>query len=316
MKFTHLNREQRYQIEKRLVLGHSKSMIALALGVHVSTIYRECARGDRKGRYCAETAHAGALKRCAISAANHPVKPASLWALTRHCLRQDWSPEQIDGRLEVLQEPVRVSTQGIYNWLDRHSRPEPLVAHLRRYSAQTPWRESHGGMPRNRPSIRKRPKSVAERREVGHWEGDTVRGQKPHHCLLTLVERKSLYSVLSGPLRKCSDVVAQAVRIALRDLPALSLTLDNGTEFAAFAAMGLPVFFADPGKPRQRARNENTNGLIRQYVSRKTRLTTLSDSRIKTIQDRLNHRPRKSLGYLTPHEVLFNLPPTPFAIRG
>lgn len=315
MKFTHLNRDQRYQIEWRLASGHSKRVIALALGIHVSTIYRECARGDWKGRYCAEKAHAGALKRRAISAANHPVKPDSLWALTRRCLRQDWSPEQIDGRLGVLQEPVRVSAQGIYDWLDRHSRPESLMTHLRRERAQTPWRESHGGMPRNRPSIRKRPNAAMDRREAGHWEGDTVRGKTAHHCLVTLVERKSLYSVLSGPLRKCSDVVAKAVRIALRDLPALSLTLDNGTEFAAFASMGLPVFFADPGKPRQRARNENTNGLIRQYVSRKTRLTTLSDSKIKTIQDRLNHRPRKSLGFLTPHEVLFNLPPTPFAIR-
>lgn len=315
MKFTHLNRNQRYQIEKRLVLGQSKRAIACALGVHVSTIYRECARGSRKGRYCAEKAHAGALKRRAISAANHPVKPISLWALTRRCLRQDWSPEQIGGRLEVLQESVRVSAQGIYDWLDRHSRPESLTTHLRRYRAHAPWRESHGGMPKDRPSIRQRPKAASDRRETGHWEGDTVRGKTPHHCLVTLVERKSLYSLLSKPLPKCSEAVAMAICAALRGLPALSLTLDNGTEFAAFANMGLPVFFADPGKPRQRARNENTNGLIRQYVPRKTRLTTLSDSKIKTIQDRLNHRPRKSLGFLTPHEVLFNLPPTPFAIR-
>ena len=170
-------------------------------------------------------------------------------------------------------------------------------------------------MPKNRPSIRQRPKAAADRREAGHWEGDTVRGKTPHHCLVTLVERRSLYTRLSKPLPKCSASVAQAIRTALRNLPALSLTLDNGSEFAAFATMGLPVFFADPGKPRQRARNENTNGLIRQYVPRKTRLTTLSESKIKHIEDRLNHRPRKSLGFLTPHELLFNLPPTPFAIR-
>ena len=315
MKFTHLNRNQRYQIERRLAQGHSKSQIALALGVHVSTIYRECARGSHQGRYCAERAHAGTLKRRAISAANHPVKPPSLWALARQCLRQDWSPEQIDGRLDLLQAPVRVSAQGIYNWLGRLSRPESLIVHLRHYREHHPWRVSHGGMPKDRPSIRRRPKAVAERRVIGHWEGDTVRGRTAHHCLLTLVERLSLYARLSRPLPKCAIPVAEAVRMALRGLPALSLTLDNGTEFAAFADMGLPVFFADPGKPRQRARNENTNGLIRQYVSRKTRLSSLSNSKIKFIEDRLNHRPRKSLGYRTPHEVLFNLPPAPFAIR-
>jgi len=315
MKFTHLNQKQRYQIEKRLALGQSKSVIAGALGVHHSTIYRECARGHKDGHYCAEKAHIGALKRRRISAANHPTKPSSLWRLARQCLLQDWSPDEIDGRLRLTREAPPVSAQGIYDWLNRHARPETLIAHLRRYRAQPPWRESRGGMPKNRPSIRQRPKTALLRLEVGHWEGDTIRGKNPTHCLLTLVERKSLYTCLSEPLFKRAEVIAQAVRSALRNLPALSLTLDNGTEFAAYKTMGLPVFFADPGKPRQRARNENTNGLIRQYVSRKTRLTTLSSHKIKQIEDRLNHRPRKSLGYLSPHEVLFNLPPTPFAIR-
>ena len=114
---------------------------------------------------------------------------------------------------------------------------------------------------------------------------------------------------------KLSESVAKAVQNALAGLPALSLTLDNGSEFAAYAQMGLPVYFADPGKPRQRARNENTNGLIRQYVPRKTCLMSLSTDKVRSIEDRLNHRPRKSLGYRTPHEVLFNLPPTPFALR-
>ena len=315
MKFTHLNQKHRYQIEARLALGQSKGVIARALGVHHSTIYRECARGSRNGRYCAEKAHSGALKRRTISAANHPTKPSSLWRLARQCLLQDWSPDEIDGRLRLTRETHQVSAQGIYDWLDRHARPETLISHLRRYRAQPPWRESSGGMPKNRPSIRQRPKTALLRLELGHWEGDTLRGKTPAHCLLTLVERRSLYTCLSEPLFKRAEVIAQAVQSALRSLPALSLTLDNGTEFAAYKTMGLPVFFADPGKPRQRARNENTNGLIRQYVSRKTRLTTLSSHRIKQIEDRLNHRPRKSLGYLTPHEVLFNLPPTPFAIR-
>lgn len=315
MKFTHLNCHQRYQIEARLALGQSKLVIARALGIHHSTLYRECQRVAAGERYCAEKAHRHALRRRAISAANHPTKPKALWQLAACCLRQDWSPEQIEGRLKLTAEPLQVSAQGVYDWLAQRDRSESLRGHLRHHRAQPPCLQSSGGLPKKRPSIRKRPREVLARQEAGHWEGDTVRGKTHHHCLVTLVERKSLYTRLSVPLHKRSETVAQAVRTALRNLPALSLTLDNGSEFAAYATMGLPVFFADPGKPRQRARNENTNGLIRQYVPRKTRLMTLSANKIRRIEERLNHRPRKSLGYLTPHEVLFNLPPAPFAIR-
>jgi len=315
MKFAHLNRHQRYQIEARLALGQSKVVIARALGVHHSTIYRECQRVAASRPYCAESAHRHALAHRAVSAANHPTKPAALWKLATRCLRQDWSPEQIEGRLKLTEEPIRVSDQGVYDWLARRGRSEALCAHLRHHDAQGPCRQSSGGLPKKRPSIRKRPKAALARREAGHWEGDTIRGKTHHHCLVTLVERMSLYTRLSKPLPKLSAAVAKAVQHALAGLTALSLTLDNGSEFAAYPQMGLPVFFADPGKPRQRARNENTNGLIRQYVPRKSRLMALSAEKVRNIEHRLNHRPRKSLGYLTPYEVLFQSPPVPFAVR-
>lgn len=314
MNFTHLNEEQRYQIEARLARGQSKSVIALALGVHVSTIYRERQRGLRGGYYRADAAHAAALRRRAISAANHPVKPSALWQLARQCLQADWSPQQIEGRLALVGAADRISAQGVYDWLARRT-SNGLRAHLRHHRDPAPWRASGGGLPKKRPRIRQRPKAAHLRTQPGHWEGDTILGATRHHCLVTLVERLSLYTRLSKPLPKCADAVADAIRRRLANLPAESLTLDNGTEFAAFATMGVPVFFADPGKPRQRARNENTNGLIRQYVSRTTRLTSLSANQIQRIEDRLNHRPRKSLGYLTPYEVLFQSPPAPFAIR-
>ena len=314
MKFTHLNRHQRYQIEARLALGQSKVVIARALGVHHSTIYRECQRVAVGRPYCAEKAHRQALKHRAVSAANHPTKPTALWKLATRCLHQDWSPEQIEGRLKLTAEPIRVSDQGVYDWLARRGRPEALRDHLR-HPGEPLCRQSNGSLPKKRPSIRKRPKTVQARLEAGHWEGDTVRGKTHHHCLVTLVERKSLYTRISKPLPKLSASVAKAVQNALAGLPALSLTLDNGSEFAAYTQMGLPVFFADPGKPRQRARNENTNGLIRQYVPRKTRLMSLSPKKVRNIENRLNHPPRKSLGYLSPYEVLFQSPPAPFAVR-
>ena len=118
---------------------------------------------------------------------------------------------------------------------------------------------------------------------------------------------------------KTAQDVAQAINRALGGLAAYTLTLDNGSEFAQYAkitrTLGTDVYFADPGRPGQRARNENTNGLIRQYIPKRAKLEQLPIRQIRMIEYRLNHRPRKSLGYKTPHEVFFNLPITPVAIR-
>lgn len=315
MEFTHLNQPLRYQIESRLNTGQSPAIIARALGVHRSTIYRERKKGLVQNRYSAETAHQRALKRRANSTANHPTKPPVLWQAVRHCLRDDWSPEEISDRLELTGgiEGIQISHQAIYDWLRRT--PTALDKHLRHHRPPSPWRKGGGGLPKGRPSIRKRPKEATKREVVGHWEGDTIRGRTNRHCIVTLVERKSLYTKLSPTLPKESKRVATAVRRALRGLPASSLTLDNGSEFAAYKEMGLPVFFADPQCPNQRATNENTNGLARQYIPKRARLTDFTPDRIRRIEQRLNDRPRKKLGYKTPREVLFNLEPTPVAFR-
>jgi IS30 family transposase len=315
MSFTHLTLPQRYQIERQLAEGKRVAVIARYLGVHRSTVYREQERGLIQGRYGARTSHQRTLKRRAISAANHRTHSSELWPMVSHQLRQEWSPQQISGRLKLTEEAGgrAVSTQAIYNWLARtHSL---LRQHLRHYRTPSPWRQSGGGMPKGRPSIRKRPKEVLKREQTGHWEGDTVMGRSRQDCLVTLVERKSLYTRISPILPKQSEIVAQYIRQTLTRLSASTLTLDNGTEFAAYKAMGVAVFFADPGRPRQRSRNENTNGLIRQYVPKGARLSKFSRVKIQHIEARLNQRPRKTLGYKTPHEVLFNQPPTPVAIR-
>ena len=314
MSFTHLTPGQRYQIERQRAEGKSAEIIARYLGIHRSTVYREQERGLVLGRYCAKTSHQRALKRRAISAANHRTHSPELWRGVSELLKLEWSPQEISGRYKLDAAGVQVvSTQTIYNWLARtHSL---LCKQLRHYRTPSPWRQSGGGMPKNRPSIRKRPKEVLTREQTGHWEGDTVMGRSRQDCLVTLVERKSLYTRISPTLPKQSEIVAQYIRQTLTGLSARTLTLDNGTEFAAYKDMGVAVFFADPGRPRQRSRNENTNGLIRQYVPKGARLSTFSPAKIQRIEERLNHRPRKTLGYKTPHEVLFNLPPTPVAIR-
>lgn len=314
MSFTHLTAPQRYQIERQLAEGKRVAIIARYLGVHRSTVYREQERGCVQGRYCAKTSHQRTLKRRAISAANHRTHLTEIWQGVSDLLRLEWSPQEISGRykLEAAGE-YAVSTPAIYNWLARNR--SPLCKQLRHYRTPSPWRQGGGGRPKNRPSIRKRPKEVLKREQTGHWEGDTVMGRSRQECLVTLVERKSLYTRISPTLPKQSVIVAEYIRQTLTGLSARTLTLDNGTEFAAYKDMGVAVFFADPGRPRQRSRNENTNGLIRQYVPKRARLSSFSPAKIRLIEERLNHRPRKTLGYKTPHEVLFNLPPTPVAIR-
>jgi transposase, IS30 family len=316
MNHAHLTPPQRYQIEQRFAAGQSRQHIALAIGVHRATIYRELSRGSVGGVYEAQQAQRRARWRQAKSAANHPMKPKRVWQRCARLLRRQWTPEEIAGRLraEGLGPSDQVSAQALYDWLRRTA--SPLVKHLRRYRALPPWRPSQGGLPAHRPRIRQRPIEVRQRLCIGHWEGDTIVGRNPSQCLVTLVERKSLFLRLSTVQPKQAQFVARALRVKLRQFRADTLTLDNGSEFAQYATLtehlGTQVYFADPGKPRQRARNEYTNGLIRQYIPKGTRLDRLSPTTIRRIEHRLNHRPRKSLGYKTPHEVFFNLPLIPF----
>jgi IS30 family transposase len=135
-------------------------------------------------------------------------------------------------------------------------------------------------------------------------------------CTAALVSRPPEKAMPTrSPAGMLCRMVAVTVQRTLTSLSARTLTLDNGTEFAAYAQMGLPVYFADPGRPRQRSRNENTNGLIRQYIPKGANLRKISAAKVRHIEQRLNNRPRKTLGYLTPNEVLFGIPPTPVAIR-
>ena len=175
-------------------------------------------------------------------------------------------------------------------------------------------------MPRNRPSIRHRPKIIQERRQSGHWEADTMRGQRGHpKCVLATVERTSRYTRLAVLRDPTAKLTARALSTTLASFQVRSITFDNGTEFAQYAKacqkLKAQAYFAEPARPGQRGTCENTIGLIRQYLPKHTSLRKLSGERLQCIEHQLNHRPRKCLGFLTPHEVLFNLKPTPVALR-
>lgn len=309
MKHAHLTQKRRYQIEALLAQGVAVDLIALKIGFHRATIYREIKRsGGSKERYCACEAQEAALRRARRSAANHPTKPQSTWQQIRELLRRDWSPEQVRGWL-LRSGHSAASVPAIYAHIRRTE--GELKEHLRYARRRRPWGQHRGVIPRGRLSIRQRPKEAALRNTQGHWEGDTLMGRRSStHKLLVLTERASRYLVLKRPAQ---DNLMRSVIQGLRELPLKTLTFDNGAEFSRFQrvtdALGIPVYFADPGRPGQRGTCENTIGLVRQYIPKGTSGKYLSRAQIQRIADKLNHRPRKCLAFRTPHEVLFGKPP-------
>ena len=309
MYYAHLTQKRRYQIESLLAQGVGVDLIALKVGFHRSTIYREIKRcGKPKERYCALEAQEAALRRIRRSAANHPTRPESTWRRIRELLRRDWSPEQARGWLLRCGLPA-ASVPAIYAHVRRVK--GGLSEHLRYGRRRRAWGQHRGVIPAGRLSIRQRPKEAASRRTPGHWEGDTLMGRRSStHKLLVLTERASRYLVLKRPIEYN---LMRSVIHGLHALPLKTLTFDNGAEFSKYQrvtdALGIPVYFADPGRPGQRGTCENTIGLVRQYIPKGTSGMHLSRGQIQRIADKLNHRPRKCLGFLTPHEVLFNKPP-------
>ncbi len=167
-------------------------------------------------------------------------------------------------------------------------------------------------VPSSPGSSEARPAIVASRRRFGDWEGDTVIGKGHRGALVTFVERKSLYTVIQAVPRKTADAVRVAVREGLtphRDR-VHTITYDNGREFTDHEGMACDldarIYFAHPYASWERGLNENTNGLIRQFFPKRRDLTTVTDAEVQEVMNNLNHRPRKSLGFRTPHEVFFN----------
>ena len=161
-------------------------------------------------------------------------------------------------------------------------------------------------------SIEERPEEANVRSRFGDWEADTVQGKARGPRLVTLVDRKSRYLLCKKVPTERMDEVAQAMIDCLEGYPCESITPDRGKEFSRHGrvteATGAEFYFALPRHPWQRGTNENTNGLLREYFPKKTNLANVSDQEVQVVEDKLNHRPRKCLGYLSPFEVLFQIP--------
>ncbi|EBN0129052.1 IS30 family transposase, partial [Salmonella enterica subsp. enterica serovar Heidelberg] len=302
--------------------GRSLRSIAAGLGRSTSTVSREVAAGGGRRRYRAAAADRGAWARAtrpkACKLATNPV----LAGVVAEKLARRWSPQQIAGWLKLAypdNPEMHVSHESIYRTLFVQSRGalrRELTAHLRtgrviRHPRGARLPDGRGGRP-GILHISERPAEAADRAVPGHWEGDLVFG-KHMSPVATLVERSTRYLLLvSLPAgNHTADVVADALAAAVGHLPAQmarSLTWDQGHEMAAHArfttATGIQVYFCDPKSPWQRGSNENTNGLLRQYLPRRLDFRTLTQQDLDAIALELNDRPRQTLGYKTPSQVL------------
>lgn len=290
--------------------------IARLMGRHRSTIAREIARNSsrRDGVYRTRHAEDEANRRRWRSGRNLRFVAAD-WELVVRLLREHLSPEQISGRL-ALEGRLAISHESIYRYIRSDKKRGGTLFRLLRQPAR--WRKRHPGTEKRgrlpgKRHISERPVSVELRQEIGHWEMDTIVSPADRHCLISLVERVS-GCVLIGKLRSRSVAATNRRVIQLiRSHRHLfkTITVDNGTEFHGYReierATGTTFYFATPYHSWERGTNENTNGLIRQYIPKRSSMQHVTQARCSDIALRLNNRPRKRLGFQSPIEVLAHL---------
>jgi IS30 family transposase len=312
---------EREDISRGIASGYSMRVIARGLERVASTISREVARHGGRAQYRANQADQQAWNSARRPKPCRLATHSNLQQIVASKLMQDWSPEQIAGWLKQQypsDESLRVSHETIYRSLFIQARgalKQELIQHLRSKRRIRRSRHSsvHGhsqGKIVDAISIRERPAEVEDRAIPGHWEGDLLRGAHNSH-VVTLVERQSRFCVLVKVPGKDTATVVAALIEHVRQLPAAlrrSLTWDRGLEMAQHKsftmATDVQVYFCDPQSPWQRGSNENTNGLLRQYLPKKADLSSFSQSDLDEIALRLNQRPRQTLGFRTPADKL------------
>lgn len=311
---------EREEISRGLQAKESCHTIATRLGRAPSTISREVAAGGGRRRYRAWQADARADRTARRPKAAKLRTSGRLRAVVEQGLRQRWSPQQIARRLrtDFPDDPeMRVSHETIYQSLfvqGRGALRKELAQCLRTGRAQ---RRALGRLPRtsrlrDMVLISARPAEVADRAVPGHWEGDLVVGKGCRSAVATLVERQTRFLLLLAlPDGRHAEAVKVALAAKIQELPVhlrRSLTWDQGTEMAAHAQFtietGVQVYFCDPRSPWQRGTNENTNGLLRQYLPKGLDLTPITQAQLDEIAIELNGRPRQTLAWRTPSEAL------------
>ena len=304
MNYIHITQEERYQIYALKKVGHQQSEIAKVLKRSESTISRELKRNAGKRGYRPKQAHSKAVERQSINARR--IDDAT-WQFAQARLLEQWSPEQISGH-------AAISPETVYQRVYADKRAGGLLWKNLRCQKQRRKRygkvERRGTIP-NKLSIDDRPAIVETRSRIGDWEADTVIGKNHRQAIVSIVERKTGFTLIRKVERKTALAVSKAMIRLLQPYgkKVRTITSDNGKEFAGHEEIAKKLkadfYFAHPYSSWERGTNENTNGLIRQYFPKDRDFTTITQQEIDTAMERLNNRPRKRLGYKTPSQVFF-----------
>lgn len=312
MQYCQLAQGERYAMANMMHRGYSYREIARILGRSVSTISREKRRNatQHDGRYRAEKAHQYAMARRSRTRTQDQYSLEE-WEAVAGLVERKWSPEQIAGRARSMRKRC-MSKETIYRYLRRERRAGGLTwRHLRIVSK---FGRKRRGSPATRGRlvgkrhISQRPRAVELRVRLGHWEGDTVMGSDMRHCVLTLVERVSGYVIIKKLTARTKEQAAAALKQAIDEVKrkVRTITLDNGTEFHDYdkveAECAVKFYFATPYHSWERGTNENTNGLIRQYLPKGMCMRHVTQQDCDAIATELNDRPRRRLGFKTPSE--------------
>lgn len=313
--YSQLTYENRCHIHAFLANDLSHRKIALRLGISSRTVDREVKRNTGGCGYRAKQSHERAKER-RYARKGTPVKMTSevIAVIEKQLVEEQWSPEQISGRLKLDEiNPIVVSHETIYQHIYANKRLKgTLYKNLRRKSRKYQRRingKTTRGQIVGRVDIEDRPEIANKRERLGDYEVDTIVGLGHKSSIVTLVDRKSRFTYILKLAKNGADEVTQAIINALKTstMPVLTLTFDNGKEFAKHLEialkLGVKTYFAKPYRSWERGTNENTNGLIRQYFPKKTDFDTVSADDLEKVQNLLNNRPRKTLNYLTPAEV-------------
>ncbi|WP_240923598.1 IS30 family transposase, partial [Psychromonas sp. SA13A] len=311
--YKQLTYEQRCQIYALKKIGMSQNKIAKQLNVNQSTLSRELSRNTGKRGYRINQAQQAAVKR-RIEARKAIKMTSTLIALINVKLGEKWSPDQISGWLKK-EHGTSISDETIYQHICSNKRSGgQLFQYLRRkgkaYQARNKDKQAGRGFIKNRVSIDERPNIVDTRSRVGDWEIDLVIGKGHSGALVTIVERKTRFTVSTRIDDKSAKTVTAATLALLKPFKnaVLTITADNGKEFAYHEELTkklkCAVYFADPYCSWQRGLNENTNGLLRQYWPKSTDFKKVSNSLVKEVILKLNDRPRKKLDYNTPAKLM------------
>lgn len=315
---TYLTSSDRDNIAVLYAAGYGVREIARRLRRDHSVISRELKRNNSGKHYVAIAAEAKFKERKRKAGERPPLKNEELYSYIVARLRDGWSPEQIAGRLRKENGGVTVIChEAIYQFIHK-----PDYLHLKLYQclprAHAKRRKWHGRSGKvekipSRVSIHERPEEIEDRSEFGHWEGDSVIGRGKHHGIHTEVERTTRYlqAKLLSQLNSLETVKAQTK--IFQNFPSFArktVTLDNGLEFVRHQELtrktGMNVYFADPYRSGQRGTNENTNGLLRRYLPKKTSFRRLSQDELNDIVKEINNRPRKCLAYAKPAELFIS----------